>query len=123
MWRHEYRTAIDRIRKSIVQKNTSLVALETKRSELSDDQLDVASISRRAGEILGRIQDRDPVALKNAYRNLFEAIYVEPNAADGVIRLSFTLKDQHAVVTEEEKGSVGEKMVGATGLEPVILRL
>lgn len=123
MCRIEYRSALERIRTSIHLKQKTLRQLEDRRSLLRDEEIDSAAISKRARELQNRIQDQDPVALKNAYRNLFEAIYVEPNATEGVVRLSFTIRDQHSVITEEEKGSVGERMVGAAGLEPAIRRL
>lgn len=90
MCRIEYRSALERIRTSIHLKQKTLRQLEDRRSLLRDEEIDSAAISKRARELQNRIQDQDPVALKNAYRNLFEAIYVEPNATEGVVRLSFT---------------------------------
>jgi hypothetical protein len=111
MCRAEYRSALERIRASIEQNQKTVKRLEERLSHLREEEIDSAAISARARELQDRIQDQDPVALKNAYRNLFEAIYVEPNATEGVVRLSFTIRDQHSAITEEEKGSVGERMV------------
>lgn len=97
--------------------------IERRREQNASDKISVSTLAERAKDIQDRLQADDPVALKNAYRELFEAIYAAPVASDGTIQLRFVLNGRHPAITEEEQGSVGERMVGAEGLEPPIRRL
>jgi hypothetical protein len=86
-------------------------------------------MANKAEGVLKLLQDQDPVALKNAYRELFEAIIVKrSHVTSGIIDLHFVLKDgmssaEMTGITAEEKSSVSNEMVGLAGLEPATNRL
>lgn len=113
LYRDDYKNEMDVIRQESDQKEKAIENLLRQRDHLSDNEVETSTLIDRAQDTLGRIETKDPVALKNAYQELFEAIYVNLSPSEGSAELNFILKGHHsAVITEEEKDSFGDKMVG-----------
>ncbi len=124
IYRDEYKSELNRIRSDIENRRKTSESIELQRQQLADDEITSQALADRAQEIQDRIHAQDPVALKNAYRELFEAVWVNPSPKDGTVQLNFTLRGHQAeAITEEEMFRVGGKLVGAPGLEPGIRRL
>ena len=119
--RDDYRNEMDLIRQETEQKQRAIDGVQLQRENLSFNEVETSTLIDRAQDTLGRIQAHDPVALKNAYQELFEGIYVSLSPSEGSAVLNFVLRGHKAsVITEEEKDSFGDKMVGGEGLEPPI---
>ena len=70
--------------------------LSGQRRELEQDSFDWKTLGGNAKKILGIIGEHDPVALKNAYQGLFEAVVVGEMDGNGVRPLEFIAKDGNA---------------------------
>ncbi len=125
IYRDEYKSELNRIRGDMESRRKTLEAIDLQRQQLAEDEITTQTLADRAQEIQDRIQAQDPVALKNAYRELFEVVWVNPSPKDGAVQLNFTLRGHQdsSAITEGEMFRVGGKLVGAPGLEPGILRL
>lgn len=81
--------------------------------ELEADSFDWKSLGVSAWKALDVMQEHDPVALKNAYQQLFEAIVVGNLDSKGVRSLEFVIRDGTApavFVTAEENSSSDVRM-------------
>lgn len=72
----DYKNRMETINQQIDPRKASLELMAVKGKNLDDDTFDWKAVKIRAGEILDLIQEHDPVALKRAYGQLFEAIVV-----------------------------------------------
>ncbi|MGZ3781537.1 MAG: recombinase family protein [Pseudobdellovibrionaceae bacterium] len=124
LYRDEYKSEIERIKLEFEEHQRAQTNLDLQRERLSTNEIAISELINRAENTQTRIEAQDPVALKNAYRELFEAVYVNLSPSEGSAVLNFVLRGhQSAAITLEENGSVVEKMVGSEGLEPPIRRL
>ncbi len=123
LYRNDYKIEHEQIQLEVKNRQRTLQDLELQRARLVSNEQGIDDLLDRAQETQDRIEDQDPVTLKNAYRELFEAVYVNLSPTDGVAVLTFVLRGHGASITKEENGSVGDNMVGAEGLEPPTLRL
>ena len=69
-------------------------SIAAKAKMLKRDEFNWKEVGKRCESILRLIQEKDAVALKNAYRLLFEAIIVGDLDSDGNTELYFILRDQ-----------------------------
>ncbi len=97
-----------------------LSSLKQKRADLEASDVSWKDVAGQAERVQEMIQAKDPVALKNAYRELFEAIKVGDPDSNGCRTLEFVLKSDadEGGVTLEETSSVGANLAGRTGFEP-----
>jgi DNA invertase Pin-like site-specific DNA recombinase len=124
MYQLEYSNELKRILLKAEELKQVQVSAASKLARLQEETANTKALVDMAEEVQGKIRLSDPVALKNAYRELFEAVLVTPAPTDGVIKLNFILRNgQDALITVEEKGSVVDRMVGPAGLEPATRRL
>jgi hypothetical protein len=64
------------------------------------------------------MEENDPVALKNAYRELFDCVIVGELDKNGKRDLKWVLKYNLSSVTIEDVSCDSTKMAGASPLEP-----
>lgn len=93
LFKDNYKNKMVEINEQLRQKKESLGLMTTKGKDLKDDTFDWKSVKSRATEILDLIQEHDPVALKRAYSQLFEAIVVGDLDNTGKRPLQFILKE------------------------------
>lgn len=116
-FKEDYRKEFAKHRANLQKLNEQLKLTQRRKIEIETQDPDWNDMTNKAGEILKLLQDKDPVALKNAYRELFEAIIVKrSHATSGIIDLHFVLKDgmssaEMTGITAEEKSSVSNEMV------------
>ena len=126
MFKAEYVEAIGKIKSDIDSCNQQISTIERSRSELHDADLTAASLVARSEKILKLIQERDPVALKNAYRTLFTSIEVSDLDANGkrILQFNISSSDEHTSVGNRRTDSgIENKMAQMAGLEPATKRL
>ncbi len=127
----EYKKRAMELCQQINQKKASLDLMAAQNKDLKDDSFDWRSVKDRAGEILDLIHEHDPVALKRAYSQLFEAIEVGELDEGGKRPLRFILRDAGDCSSKEKKPVVNgaeslcddTKMAQEEGLEPPTKRL
>lgn len=117
----DYKNELEQIRQESELKQKSLQNIQRQREHLSYDEIGVSTLLERAQDTLAQVEAQDPVALRNAYQELFEGVYVSLSPSEGSAVLNFVLRGhQTAAITEEENYSFGNEMVGGEGLEPPI---
>ncbi len=103
-FRLEYKDKKAKIKSELASLTSSLSQLTSQKKALEADSFPWQDISSQAKRVLKVMEDQDPLALKNAYRALFEKIEVGELNDDGSRPLSFVLKeDGSSSVTYEEK--------------------
>ncbi len=93
LFKDNYKNKMVEINEQIGQRKAALETMAVKGKDLDDDTFDWKTVKSRATEILDLIQD-DPVALKRAYGQLFEAIVVGDLDKDGKRPLKFVLREE-----------------------------
>lgn len=91
-FRQEYVESVNRIKAETEECTLQRSVIERGKIELQEDELDSQSLIARAEKIQAIIQERDPVALKNAYKALFEVIEVGELDKNGRRQLRFKIK-------------------------------
>lgn len=71
-------------------------------------------MEKTAGKIQKLAEENNPIALRNAYRILFEKVVVGQIDQMGIRSLKFVLRSDSSSVTGEEESSVSSIMAGAT---------
>ena|GEM_PF-1804814 len=125
IFKAEYIQAVSKIKTDIDLCNQQIATIERSRSELKDADLTAVSLVARAEKILNLIQERDPIALKNAYRSLFTCIEVGDLDSNGKRELRFRISSSEsaALVNRAEDFGIENKMAQMAGLEPATKRL
>lgn len=119
-FRNEYVESVKRITVAIEDCERQRVVIERGKKDLQEDELDSQSLVARAEKIQAIIQERDPVALKNAYKALFEVIEVGALDKNGRRELRFKIKgsgDSALVGNRAEQFSIDDKMAQAERFE------
>lgn len=93
-YKREYKTDIEKLNTAIKAKKLQIEQIMAKAEALRRDEFNWKEVGKKCEMVLAAIQEKDPVALKNAYRHLFEAIVVGDIGADGKTELKFILKGQ-----------------------------
>ena len=94
----------------------SIKAIGTKKEEIQGDEIDWRKLGENSDRILEALKEHDPVALKTAYKELFEVIYVGDMDEYGVRPLYFVLRsDTSEGVTYEDVSCVSANLAGRTG--------
>lgn len=113
-FREQFRSQFSELRQRIIAKKNGLELITSKRRKVEEDTFDWKELADKARKTLELIEEKDPTALKNAYRELFEAILVGDPDAEGVRELKFVLRDDFAEAaysaTPAETFSIIEKM-------------
>ena len=127
-FKDEYKSDLEKINSAIRDKQIQIEQLVQKAETLRENEFDWNGVGKRCEVILATIKAKDPVALKNAYRQLFEAIVVGDIGPDGKTDLKFVLRGQNLgpfldSVNGRKEIRVGTKMAQVEGLEPPTQRL
>ena len=91
-FRAEYKVELAKLNSEIAKCELNKSELLKKAEMLKRDEFNWKEVGKRCESILRLIQDKDAVALKNAYRLLFDAIIVGDLDSDGNTELYFFLK-------------------------------
>lgn len=114
-FRKEYKGEFNRINGEIQCRRESLSLIDKRGQELRVDGFDYKDLAKRAREIQDIMQECDPVALKNAYRDLFESVIVGDVDKGGKLEFQFVLRDGLSdAVTVGAKSSTGEVVLPGT---------
>lgn len=123
----EYEQAISKIDTEYSKLQARLDTLERSKSATSDDFYNQFKDNLEAAQKIQTLISKkaDPVFVKAAYRKLFKLVIAEPCEQTGTYKLKFIIRgnSNSPTVTNGGHGSVMERLVGAEGLEPSILRL
>lgn len=113
-FREEYRRELARLNTEIGQVREQMDALGAKRREFETGEFDWKSLKEGARKVLDILGEHDPVALKNAYANFFEAAVIGDLDDQGVRPVEFVFRNDFSpnslFVAAEEKSRVIEKM-------------
>ena len=82
MFRNEFKA-------ELTTHRDSLALLDQRKRDFEADAFNWKELADKAVEIQKYIQEKDPVALKNAYRKLFDSIIVSDEDEKGVRQLTF----------------------------------
>jgi hypothetical protein len=104
-YRETYGLEVKAVEEKMKGIKTALDLLEIQKGNLEEGAFDWKKIGERAMEVLEVIRETDPVALKNAYGQLFEKIIVGDLNGDGVRELRFVLREDLESVAEEDVSS------------------
>jgi len=91
-FRAEYVESVNKLKGELEELQRQRAALERGKADLQDDELNTGTLIARAEKIQAMIQERDPVALKNAYKALFSEIVVGELDKNGRRELRFRIK-------------------------------
>lgn len=124
-FKSEYIQSVNKIKEDIELCKQQIGTIERSRLELQDADLSTTSLVNRAEKILKLIAERDPVALKNAYRTIFKSIEVGDLDSSGKRELRFRISSSEsaAPVNRAEDFGIENKMAQMAGLEPATKRL
>lgn len=123
-FRQEYRDKTAELEDRIAQHEEAIKTMRRQAREVKEDSFDWTEVAEKAQRIQDLIQENDPIALKEAYGRLLEAIVVGDEDSQGVRPLRFILKDSYSEgVNLADKSCVEEKMghqspLNATSLKP-----
>jgi hypothetical protein len=78
--------------------------------DLEQDSFDWKTLGGNAKRALALVAEHDPVALKNAYSCLFEAVVVGELSENGARGLEFVIREGGSAVIPEEKSSFVENL-------------
>lgn len=95
-FRQDYATERARLKAERDGIEQTIHRLSGQKHELEADAFDWRTLGGNARKVLGIIGEHDPVALKNAYQGLFEAVVVGEMDGNGVRPLEFIAKDGNA---------------------------
>ena len=126
VFRQEYVESVNRLKGEHEELQRQRTALERGRADLEDDELNTGSLIARAEKIQVMIQERDPVALKNAYKALFSEIVVGELDKNGRRELRFRVRGSdplEGVLSGGTKSGIVEELAQEEGLEPPTKRL
>lgn len=93
LFKKEYRDELTKINNKISNCREKLELIKQKRQKLDLDTFSWKDIAPKAKKIQDIMQGNDPVALKQSYRSLFQAILVGDTDKMGVIPLQFILNE------------------------------
>jgi DNA invertase Pin-like site-specific DNA recombinase len=127
-FKKEYKQNAEKLNQAIAAKSEQIAENLKKADLLSRDEFDWKGLGKNGEAVLAAIQDKDPVALKNAYRHLFEVIVVGDLDKDGKTELKFILRGEGSgdfppPVNGRKDFSFEIKMAQKEGLEPPTQRL
>ncbi len=127
-FRTEYKAELAKINADLAKAEFRRADLLKKASALKSEEFNWKAIGQRCEAILKFIQEKDAVALKNAYRQLFEAIIVGEIGSDGQTELKFVLNGEDDggfpdSVNRRKKVRVDDEMAREEGFEPPTNRL
>lgn len=127
-FRLEYKTEVERLNKAMKSKRHQIEQVSAKAEALKNEEFNWKEVGKNCEAALAAVQEKDPVALKTAFRHLFEAIVVGDIGTDGKTELKFVLKGQNVLdfldsVNRRKKIRDGTKMAQEEGLEPPTKRL
>lgn len=91
VFRQEYLTTSSKIKSEIEACHKQKAVIELSKVDLKDDDLNMKSLIERADKIQAMILEKDPVALKNAYKALFSEIEVSELDKNGQRQLRFKI--------------------------------
>lgn len=118
-FREQYKQDSTKIRDEIATLEQQRSLIEDRKQELEQSsQMTWQDVAAQARKTLDFVEANDPVALKNAYRELFDVILVGEMEKDGTRPLRFILKDNLESVNLVEKTSIVERMAPQAGFEP-----
>lgn len=120
-FRREYVETVNRIKEEIEKCQRQKATIERGRADLQDDELNSSSLIARAEKIQAIIQERDPVALKNAFKALFSTIEVGELDRNGRRQLQFKIMGSEnfaGVGNRRNKSSIEIEMAPGEGIEP-----
>lgn len=92
-WRQEYAAERTRLREKREGAEQILHRLSAQKQSLEQDSFDWKMMGGSARKVMEVIAEHDPVALKNAYKQLFEAIVVGDLDKEGKRSLEFFIRD------------------------------
>ena len=87
------------LRHKIVTKQNGLELIQEKKREITEQSFNWKELGEKARKTLDIIAENDATALKNAYRELFEAILVRRSDSEGMRELKFVLRDDFSAET------------------------
>jgi hypothetical protein len=124
-FRAEYKSELAKLNAEIALCEHSKVELLKRAETLKDEEFNWSDVGGRCETILRLIQEKDPVALKNAYRMLFSAIIVGDLGSDGATELQFILKDENdedlsAPVNGRKDFRIGTKLARDTAFAATV---
>lgn len=127
-FKKDYREEREQLGRAIMDKKAQIDQAQSKAAALRKDEFNWKDLGKRCEAVLTAIQEKDPAALKTAYRDLFAAIIVGDVGADGGTELKFVLKGQNVVdfldfVNGRKKSSIEKQMAREEGIEPPTRRL
>lgn len=129
VFRQEYLTTSSKIKSDIEACHKQKAVIELSKADLQHDELNEKSLIERADKIQAMILEKDPVALKNAYRALFSEIEVSELDQNGQRQLKFKMdgdlgkKKASPFWGLAEPFGIDNKMAQMAGLEPATKRL
>lgn len=94
MFKDEYIQTAAKIKSDIELCHQQIADIEKSKTELLEADLSTTSLVARAEKILAIIQEKNPVALKNAYRLFFNKIEVTDLDSNGKRELRFSISSQ-----------------------------
>ena len=109
-FREEYLRGIGVIDREEAECKRQQAALEGKRIEVGESKIDWDHFDKVASRAQKLALENDPIALRNAYRILFEKVIVGQMDPLGVRSLQFVLRSDSSSVTGEEESSVSSIM-------------
>lgn len=113
IFRQEYTESVNRLKGELEELQKQKTTLELGRADLVEDELNVGLLVERAEQIQKMIQEKDPVALKNAYKALFSEIVVGELDKNGRRELRFSIRGSdpsEGVLIGGTKSGIVEKM-------------
>ncbi|MBI3556682.1 MAG: hypothetical protein HY074_10500 [Deltaproteobacteria bacterium] len=117
----EYLLELKKINAESEQLNAVFRQLSVEKKSDSEHTLDLKGIISKSESVRTLLHKHDPIALKNAFKNLFEAILVRADKTNGTLDLTLVLKRKTPTlflpshITGEEKSSVGSIVVDPIG--------
>ena len=120
-FKDEYLNRARQFRAEIDRRRASIDTIGLRRMELEAESFNWNDLPKRADEIQRVMVDEDPVALKNAYRKLFDRIVIGEIDDQGVRNIDFIVKDSifgTAVMAADTKSVLGEEWGGRRDLNP-----
>lgn len=89
----EYLERSRQIKAEIEKRQASMEAIGQNRLEIEAESFNWNDVAKRADEVQRVLLEEDPVALKNAYRKLFEQVVIGELNDQGVRSIDFIVKD------------------------------
>lgn len=110
-FKQEYKEKMSDLDSKISRCEENIRVMSRQAKEVKEDSFDWTEVAEKAQKIQDIWQENDPIALKEAYGQLFEIILVGDEDSQGIRPLKFVLKDSYSEdVILADKGCVGLEM-------------